>query len=789
MTDVQKEEGPRETALAFEAAAARDGWLDFDRDPVLLKYRKSVQDWHGFIRFLGLPHLRDNPDIPIHRLFVEPRLASRHVPGDEPVDRWPATESVMDAIAGRPWTVVLGDPGCGKSTLVNWLAWQFVRLDGGPWIERFGPMVPIPLVLRELRLRPDVTWDGLVAAFLEHDMAQPLAGTDLIGRLAACGQAFFLVDGIDEVASVETRAALHRALQEGRERFPACRWLLTSRIVGYEECPFAPVPGRVPGAVARRHAEGDGPVDAWIRDEALRRATGEALYVSPFSDDQMTDFALRWFRQRESSDRQAVQRGQNLLGAIRQDASTLRLARIPNLLTLMALVHRVRARLPHGRALLFSEIATAYLESIDEFRGLLKPDHPLAQKRRWLARVAFEMQQRRAAAAVSDSGEDEAARPILATGADVRAWVEQAMSESGFGRDPAAAAEFVDYVGRRSGLLLPRGQDRFAFMHLSFQEFFAAVHLSERITGPQWILDRERDTPDGAPALRRYAADPSWRETMVLLFELLADRPGWPEALYQVVFDGTDDLTARLLLLARVAVDPHSGMPEKVREEAFRRCLGSQMQEGRFEPDVGDRDSLELCGIVFSAEEELRDLVYRVFRDELLARRITSVDLLWAGMTTLAPLRDLPVDELSLEVPPSMDFSAIASLPLLKRLFLYVQQAQRLESLPLLAGLELLEIDLVDGKELPSLARWSGAPNVTSMLLFWPPSSLQGIEAFQSLHSLTLVATPLPDLGPLASLPNLRSLKVPDPESDLAEIRARLPGVQVEYWDSPFPQS
>jgi len=58
----------------------------------------------------------------------------------------------------------------------------------------------------------------------------------------------------------------------------------------------------------------------------------------------------------------------------------------------MALIYRVRARLPHGRALLYNEIAQAYLETIDFYRRIQTRTEPLADKKRWLSRIGFEMQ-------------------------------------------------------------------------------------------------------------------------------------------------------------------------------------------------------------------------------------------------------------------------------------------------------------------------------------------------------------------------------------------------------------
>lgn len=69
----------------------------------------------------------------------------------------------------------------------------------------------------------------------------------------------------------------------------------------------------------------------------------------------------------------------------------------------MAIVHRERAHLPDGKALLYDETANAYINTIDSQRKI-EPGDALApfgwRKRKvWLARVGFEMQQRRSAEA------------------------------------------------------------------------------------------------------------------------------------------------------------------------------------------------------------------------------------------------------------------------------------------------------------------------------------------------------------------------------------------------------
>ena len=57
--------------------------------------------------------------------------------------------------------------------------------------------------------------------------------------------------------------------------------------------------------------------------------------------------------------------------------------------------------------------------------------------------------------------------------------------------------------------LLPRGEGRFAFMHLSFQEYFTACFLAEQVASPPWLLGQGVAAGADPAALRaEYAGRP-----------------------------------------------------------------------------------------------------------------------------------------------------------------------------------------------------------------------------------------------------------------------------------------
>src|SRR5262249_43572946 len=120
------------------------------------------------------------------------------------------------------------------------------------------------------------------------------------------------------------------------------------------------------------------------------------VYLAPFNDSQIDRLIRNWYTARESSQELRDTSIRDLRNAIFAHPGMHKLARIPNLLTMMALIHRVRARLPQGRVNLYTEIADAYLQTIDEFRGIRESAYTLTQRKHWLAAVAYKMQVARA---------------------------------------------------------------------------------------------------------------------------------------------------------------------------------------------------------------------------------------------------------------------------------------------------------------------------------------------------------------------------------------------------------
>ena len=784
--------------MTSPAGEGRD-WVipEFFTNPVLRPYLRKVLSWQGYIRFLGLPDRRDNPDIDIERLFIAPVMTRRYVSPDENPQSWSdEAETLVDALAENSPLVILGDPGIGKSTFLNMVAWLLSRPATNSLIERLGWRLPLPMVLWELPVRGVTDFDGLLEAFLSREMSEPLRndeGRRYLERTLAEGNAFLLLDGIDEIGDRRAREDLREAVFDGIARFPDCRWLLSSRIVGYDEVPFDwqrarrdAAPSRVGESLMVR--EEVAPPYRRERPPAMRSARHGRVairYIAPFDDSRIAAFARNWYARRDAAQQRARANASHLIRAVHADDSILRLARVPNLLTMMALIHRIEATLPHGRALLYERIAEAYLESIDKFRGIESSPHDLPRKKIWLARVGFEMQRRR-------TSEDRIDDPeILVDHEMVLGWLGEEMGRNDAVADAPSAREFLEIVGRRSGLFLPRGEGRYAFVHLSFQEYFAAVALAREVTRLRWARGKASRLGFDRATVASWAGESVWRETFTFLFELLAseDEDDWHADLLDCVFgedfsrlggSESDEVSLNLgHLLARLVVNSRSGLSPAKRDEAIACCIQAQYRlQLRYGPGempssiAADliRDDARLNTTVFKqigAQIEVEeqgnrelDLARSQVSDlESVAQLTTleSLDLMGTQISNVGPLAKLTALEFLL-LPNTLvsNIGPLAKLTALARLNLAFTQVSDIRPLARLTALEWLNLADTQVSNIAPLAKMTTLQRLD--LTFTQVSDVGPLAKLTALERLDLAFTQISDITPLAKLTALEQL-------------------------------
>lgn len=755
------------TTMALSLSSPPEAPPSLLTDTRLRPYLDDLRLWHGYVRFLGLPNLLDSPDTPLSQLFVPPALSAQPVSPAAPPAGWPAGQSVLGLLAQRRRLVVLGDPGSGKTTLINWIVWL---LAGGAQMNLpsdLTGLLPLPMVLRELKLEGVNGFDDLLTVFLDRPVAAALKPQrEVVMQQLRDGRALLLIDGLDEVFNPgdDRRPGLRQALVEAAERYPKAFFTVTSRIVGYDECAL---PESRPQAGVGDFAD--------VADTAVAPDWHRA-YVMPFDNARIASFATQWHAVRSIRQRADQDAGQ-LLKAVHASPTMEELARLPQLLTLMALVFRVNARLPDGRAMLYAQMVEAYLLSIDAARQS-QTERPVVdtvdwrEKQRWLSHIGFEMQQLRAGSA----GASTVDRALLVPRSDVLQWLNKAMGPID---DPTPQA-YLDWVARRSGLLLPRSEGLYAFVHLSFQEYFAALYLETRLVDADWIMaqrggpafDDGDNTEVTAGNLREWAGERPWQEVLVFAAERLAGRPRDVKRLSDWLF-GADLAALKAVLhsatapsapaaavaaaapgaelLARLASNTHSGWSTADRQAAVTLLLPYVGHGEQVLADASQRASdRPVTRLLLGREASARQL-----QQWLNLQQPQQLALQGAGPVKLAYLRGLAgLRRLVLGELADNDLADLAELG------------------PVFGGLEDFAFDAA-----PSLTRLRGIEGLTCLqhlaIANAPCSDLTPLRQLTALQSLTLMACPVRDLSALADLPNLERLIIGHaPVTDLAPLAA-----------------
>ncbi len=374
--------------------------------------------------------------------------------------------------------VLLGDPGSGKSTFLNFVALCLAGEILGrpranlallrsplsdedekpqPWSH--GPLLPVRVVLRDFAARGLPSSEETASArhlwsFIEWTLEEsslddyaPLLKKELQEK-----GGLLLFDGLDEVPEAESRRErIRQAVEDFGRTFGKCRVLLTSRTYAYRS-------------------------QGW----ALK-GFSEAV-LAPFDNSQIGNFVQRWYDHAAAVGRIGAEEARGRAELLRRaifGSNRLRgLAERPLLLTLMASLHAWRGgSLPERREQLYEDAVELLLnlwESqrvIRDAKGqtvLIQPSlaQHLAvgreQVRQVLEDLAFEIHCRGDLQGTADLPEGELVGRLMR-----------------LRRNPDTnPAELVDYLSQRAGLLVPRGIGVYTFPHRTFQEYLAACHLT-----------------------------------------------------------------------------------------------------------------------------------------------------------------------------------------------------------------------------------------------------------------------------------------------------------------------
>lgn len=388
------------------------------------RLRAQVVAVNGHMR---LPHLGVSQAVPYGELYVTPILRPETQNGEVP-------NLAALPLPGRR-SVVLGDPGAGKSTLAAKLAHD-VAADLVPGAEG---RVPFLLVLREFAGSFREGGKGLVH-YLEQVCRAPYnlePSSDVVGYLLGNGRAVVLLDGLDELVEPELRRRFVQLVDGFVARFPLVPIVVTARWIGYSDAP-------------------------------LDRRMFTVGVIAELTDEQVEQYTRRWFALDASTP--AADRARMAAAFVAESQGIADLRANPLLLALLCAMYSSEHYIPTNLAQIYERCAVMLFDRWDVMRGIAQAPQFHGRLRAAVQHLAWEM------------FTDEESSKALPRYQVVRLLAAHLITKQFDNDDAIATAEqFFDFCSGRAWILTDVGathiEPRYGFTHRTFLEFFAAEHL------------------------------------------------------------------------------------------------------------------------------------------------------------------------------------------------------------------------------------------------------------------------------------------------------------------------
>lgn len=339
-------------------------------------------------------------------------------------------------------TVVLGDPGAGKSTTSSLIAINSVDT---------GDLIPFIVVMK------DVAFEAGGFSLLDHldqtlrSKYQCPATKRLIDQLLRDGRAFLVFDGLDELLDGHDRKGAVAVIEKIATLYPFAKILVTSRRIGY--------------SIATLNQR--------IFDEYL---------IEGFESEQVKEYATKWFQLQERVEQDDVA---DLVDDLMESSESIPdLRSNPLLLAFICILYSGHRHIPRRRPQLYRKCIELVLSEWDKARGITEQVPELDLYELVLTRIAhLSLIDSRFTRGFTEDAVYEAAVPALLE--------EQVPDERSARR---IIAELLAVCRGRGWLftdvgLDEDGHDLFAFTHLSFREYFAARHISRSSSSPEDMAD------------------------------------------------------------------------------------------------------------------------------------------------------------------------------------------------------------------------------------------------------------------------------------------------------------
>lgn len=440
---------------------------------------------------------QDTPNIRLDDVYVPLNIMRTQDSTDDPDSRVPVP--LLRSVNLVQRLVILGDPGSGKSSFLNFITLALVGArmepkkkqayfdlisaepEGGKRAVNWkrGALLPVRIELREFvddiptgekRGTANLVWQHIVKRLKDHKLE---GFAPEIERALEKGKALVMFDGLDEVAEQKQRRIVRDAVTDFAQRYPASRLLVTCRVLSYI-------------------------------DPDWQLGSFSSVTLAPLSRASIDLFIGRWYQALVRLGHIDASRARIKTQQLRAATTYLNdLARNPMLLTVMSVVHFHKGTLHRERARLYNDCVNLLLWEWQRTKQV-GPDE-------WERGIVEELETREdrlmnglcEVAYQAHNAQDKQKSMVNIPEAEVLRVLRRYLDN-----DWEKAERFCQYVEKRAGLLIGKGHDSndeamYAFPHRGFQEFMAACHVA---------LDRDFDRS----VARLACKGDIWREVLLL---------------------------------------------------------------------------------------------------------------------------------------------------------------------------------------------------------------------------------------------------------------------------------
>lgn len=406
--------------------------------------------------------------------------------------------------------VILGDPGSGKSTLMKYFAFKaaeqkFSELGLPEQID----LLPILIQIRDLAKYPETN----ILAYLQKSIHEKFTldvPDGFFDYWLKQGKALILLDGLDEIADEKKRSEVVQRIYSfvKNEEYAQNRVIITSRPAEYKR-------------------------------DFFQTKEFPHYFILPFEESKINLFIEKWYDSHFSNSEESQGWQTSLKDILNKQERIKLLVENPLLLTLVCLIHRYKVyRLPEKRHDLYKSAVETLLKSWERI-GFEEKEAPIKTKLKYVQSEDLQRLMERLAYWIhsqESTREDKNCSTIVERSEIIEQLSKDIKNLKSLEIYQAQdeAKNFIDYISTRSGLLNEQGQNCYAFVHKTFQEYLCAKEIdycrqNAEEDSSKIVLDH----------IKKYIYNPHWREVLLLL--IVIQKPVPTAKAIRVILDKDKD--------------------------------------------------------------------------------------------------------------------------------------------------------------------------------------------------------------------------------------------------------